>query len=147
MLLNIGLELVLRSNVSDLDFGQHVSAARSHGCLQHHDNFLRLARSEINKNRSLQSAIGRIFNGPAIKLELRVFSQLVVILGCLEWKILGSERSKELASSLFKSFIIIADQDRKCLLRSRFIGEDELVAQGLPRNKLAEGDNFLINLE
>ena len=131
--------------MSDLDFGQHVSAARGHRCLQYHDKFLRLARSEINKNRFLQSTIDRIFNGPAIKLELRVFSQLVVILSCLEWKILGIERSKELASSLFKSFIFIADQDCKCLLRSRLIGEGELVAKGLPRNILAEGDDFLIN--
>lgn len=57
-------------HVRDLELGEHVGIAGCHWGLQHHDEVFRFSRCELSDNRSLQGAVDRIFDGPALEAEL-----------------------------------------------------------------------------
>ena len=134
-------------HMCDLNLSEHLSAAGCHGCLKHDHVVFRLTGAELSDDRSLESAVDRIFDGPALEAMLRVLRLLCVVGERLEGEIFRVEGSKELACRLIEPLFLVWDDDGEGLLLCRFVREGELVAQCLSRDELAKGDNFLIDLK
>lgn len=131
--------------MTKLEFGKHVTLRSFHWALKNNDEIFGLVRGQRYYDRFLEGSADWVFDGPALKLFLRIRCSSIELRRFLEGQIFLVVRSQKLIRCLRELSTRVIDGEREVLLYSCLVFETNFVAEILTRDELAKRYNLLVN--